>query len=295
MHYVLFAFLSIVWGSNFILMKKATLAFGPVSIGGGRVLGGAMVLGIAWWMRRKPWPIKKLHLGSVVVLVLIAYVWPFSALPWLIKRNGSAFMGLMISLVPLLTILVSIPMLRIYPSRRQILGVLGGFGFLLLIMTDGVRRNVPVSDLAMAVSVPLCYAIANTYLKRNLSHVPAHALSIVALALAGAILVPAAIVLPSEVVQFNEHFGLAVFSLTVSSLLATGVATHIFYKLIQEQGPLFAGMTAYVIPVGTIIWGWIDHEVITGTQLIALAGILTMVALVQTCMSPMPHKAEKDQ
>ena len=288
MHYVLFAFLSIVWGSNFILMKKATLAFGPISIGGGRVLGGAMVLGIAWWMSRKPWPVTRAHLGSVVVLVLIAYVWPFSALPWLIKRNGSAFMGLMISLVPLLTILVSIPMLGIYPSRKQILGVLGGLGFLALIMTDGVRRNVPLSDLGFAVSVPLCYAIANTHLKRNLNDVPALALSFLALALAGSILVPVATMVPSETVRFDENFGLAVFSLTVSSLLATGVATHIFYKLIQEQGPLFAGLTAYVIPIGTIVWGWVDREEITGTQLIALAGILTMVALVQISSKPKP-------
>ncbi|MDA1273328.1 MAG: DMT family transporter [Verrucomicrobia bacterium] len=281
MHYILFAFLSVIWGSNFILIKKATLAFGPISIGGGRVFGGAVVLGIAWWMGRKPWPIRRSELGSVALLVLFAYIWPFCALPWLIKRNGGAFMGLMISLVPLLTILVSIPMLRIYPTRNQIVGVLGGLGFLCLLMTDGVRRSIPLGDLGLAVSVPLCYAIANTHLKRTLSGIPALGLSFVALALASIVIVPIALLLPSEAVQFDENFGLAASSLTVSSLLATGVATHVFYKLIQEQGPLFAGLTAYLIPLGTIIWGWVDREEITAIQLVALAGILTMVTLVR--------------
>ncbi len=298
MHYLLFAFLSVIWGSNFILMKKATLAFGPISVGGGRVLGGAAVLGIAWWMRGNAWPIRRAHLGSITILVFTAYVWPFSALPWLIQRNGSAFMGLMISLVPLLTILVSIPMLGLYPSRNQLLGALGGFGFLLLLMTDGIRRNIPPGDLVLAVSVPLCYAIANTFLKKKLSGIPALALSFFALAMAAAILVPVALMLPSEAVRMGDHFRFAVFSLTVSSLLATGVATHIFYKLIQEEGPLFAGLTAYVIPLGTMVWGWVDHEEITRTQLVALAGILSMVTLVQTPEKrppkPLPERKPSD-
>jgi hypothetical protein len=41
-------------------------------------------------------------------------------------------------------------------------------------------------------------------------------------------------------------------------------------------------MTTYVVPVIALLWGTLDHEAISGQQAIAIAGVLGMVALVQT-------------
>ena len=40
-------------------------------------------------------------------------------------------------------------------------------------------------------------------------------------------------------------------------------------------------MVTYLIPLGAVFWGSVDHEQITASQLAALAGVLTMVAFVQ--------------
>ena len=51
--------------------------------------------------------------------------------------------------------------------------------------------------------------------------------------------------------------------------------------LSKKEGPLFAGMTTYVVPVLALVWGLFDHETITWDQLAAMAGALAMVTLVQ--------------
>jgi hypothetical protein len=55
----------------------------------------------------------------------------------------------------------------------------------------------------------------------------------------------------------------------------------LFIDLVVKEGPLFAGMVTYVVPVLALAWGAIDGETITGQQLAAIGGVLAMVALVQ--------------
>lgn len=284
--YFLFIFVSAVWGSNFILMKRAGLAFGPVGIGAWRVFGGALVLALVWWFRSRRngsrvWKLRRKDWRPLWTVALVSYAWPFAMLPWLIQRHGSAFAGMMVSLVPLLTILVSIPLLRIFPTVRQLGGVLAGLLFFAILVREGLHQNVTIRELAVGVSIPLCYAVGNTYLKRRLSAVPSLPLSCISLTLASVVLLPLALVLPSEQIGMGDDFGVALAALVMSSFLATGIATYVFYKLIQDRGPLFAGMTAYLIPLGALIWGWIDRENVTSTQIVALFAILVTVAVVQ--------------
>ncbi|MBI3192314.1 MAG: DMT family transporter [Pedosphaera parvula] len=264
MSWFIFLFTSLIWGSNFIMMKKAMLSFGPVGIGGWRVFGAALVLGATWWWKEHRWPFNRSHLAPMIFLVLVGYAWPYSVLPWLIQRDGSAFIGMMLGLVPLLTILVSIPMLGVYPTRRQIAGVLGGLVCLGIIMGDGIKRSLPATDLCLAVTIPLCYAIGNTYIRRRFHDSPPLALSCTALAGSSVLLLPLSFCLPSEHITLNEHFPLALVCLLLVAIFATGVAGYLFYILIQREGPLFAGMTAYLIPLGALAWGWLDQEKVTG-------------------------------
>ena len=126
MPYLLFLLVCFIWGSSFILMKKAGLVFGTFGVGAGRVAGGAAVLALLWWWNRHRWPIERRHFGPLLVVGLVCYSWPYALQPYLIGLHGSGFIGMTVAFVPLLTILVSAPMLGVYPTRRQLLGVLGG-------------------------------------------------------------------------------------------------------------------------------------------------------------------------
>ena len=41
-------------------------------------------------------------------------------------------------------------------------------------------------------------------------------------------------------------------------------------------------MIAYIVPLGAVLWAWVDGEEITLTQLLAVAGVIAMVVLVQS-------------
>jgi drug/metabolite transporter (DMT)-like permease len=73
----------------------------------------------------------------------------------------------------------------------------------------------------------------------------------------------------------------AIASVAVLGVFGTGVAIWLFNKLIYEQGPLFAGMVTNLVPIGAVLWGWADDEVVTAIQIWALVGIVLMVSLVQ--------------
>jgi len=69
--------------------------------------------------------------------------------------------------------------------------------------------------------------------------------------------------------------------MTWLGVVGTGIATVMFYRLVQTRGPLYAGMVTYVIPLGALAWGWYDGETVTGMQLLALVGVFAAVAMVQ--------------
>ncbi len=281
MAYVSFVFICLVWGASFILMKKAGVWFSPAAIGAWRVIGGAAILGLVCWQTRIPWAIRRRDLRALAFVVVCGFAWPFCLQPWLVSRDGSAFIAMTVSFTPLITIAASIPLLGLYPARRQLFGVLGALGFMALLMQDGIDRQIPLTDLGLALTVPLCYALTNIVIRRWLSHVPSLELSFVSLAAAGALLLPLSVVVPFGRGTVTGHDReLAIGSLTFLGIVGTGITTFLFNRLIQHHGPLFAGMVTNLVPIGALLWGWADHEQVTPMQIAALAGLVSMVTVV---------------
>ena len=282
MPYLSFAFVCVVWGSSFILMKKAAIWFSPASIGAWRLIAGAAVLALVGLRSRGPRMVGRRDFGPIAFVALFGFVWPFWLQPWLVARDGSGFIGMMVSFTPLLTIAASIPLLGIYPARRQLFGVLGALGFMGLLMLVGRERGVPLADLGLGLTVPLCYAVTNTVIRRSLAHLPSLELSLVCLVTAGAILLPLSFVVPFERASMaRADQAVALGSILFLGVVGTGIGTLVFTRLIQEQGPLFAGMVTNLVPIGALLWAWADGEPVTPLQSVALVGLVSMVTVVQ--------------
>lgn len=281
MPYLIFLSVCLAWSISFILMKKAGLAFSPVGIAAWRVIAGAAVLSLLWIWKDRVWNLRWRDLPALMVVVVAGCAWPYFIQPWLIARNGSAFMALMVSFVPLLTILISLPVLGVRPPVRQGVGVVGAICCMAVLMWDGLRRQVPVEDIALALSVPLCYAIANTVIRRWLGHVASLLVTLTAFLLSTIILSPIAWLSAAPTPETTADGISAVASLAFLGIVGTGLATFLFNKLIREQGPLFAGMTTNLVPLGAVLFGWLDAEHVTPWQVMALVGIVAMVTLVQ--------------
>jgi drug/metabolite transporter (DMT)-like permease len=286
--HVAFLFCCFVWGGSFILMDRAAHALGPVAIGMGRMAGGAVAIGLYCLVTRSWVKPPRRDLFHMAVASLLCNVWPYVVQPYVMRQAGEhGFFGMMVAFVPLATIVVSIPMLGVWPTARQLAGVLGGLACMGLIVWDGTHRGMPPGLLALAMSTPLCYALGNTYLKWKLDHLPAAPLTAMFLAIGALALMPLELS-PGLLDRLRlsgpptpHDWPMAIAALVTLGVFGTGFCILIFVHLIKTQGPLFAGMVTYVIPVVALAWGQFDREKLTSTQAAAIAGVLAMVALVQ--------------
>jgi drug/metabolite transporter (DMT)-like permease len=284
-----FCFCCFVWGSSFILIERVTHMMGPVEIGIWRMLSGAAVVGACWWIKRDQY---RMSLRDFTLIAFASLL--FTAPPQIIQAYvleqgfGHGFFGTMVAAIPLLTILVSVPMLGERPTGRELFGVVGGLGCIFLLVEEGVHRGMSPGLLALTMIIPLSSAIGNTFYKWKLPHVPAAPLTTMILLVSTAALLP--LQLSPQLLgllRIGSPVGATVSTdgliyLLLLGIVGSGVSTMAYIWLVLKRGPLFAGMTTYVVPVIALLWGTLDHETISGQQAMAIAGVLGMVAIVQT-------------
>jgi drug/metabolite transporter (DMT)-like permease len=285
--HVAFVFCCIVWGSTFILVERVTHVMGPVEIALWRFGGGAAVLGLLWWLIQPGYRPSRGEFFKVAFIAVVFNAPPQLILPYLIHQGfGHSFFGPMVAPIPLITILVSIPVLGVMPTGRQLVGVLGGLACMWLIVDDGFDRGMSIAFVALALTIPTISAVCNTYIKWKLNSVPAVPLTTMILVIAGLSLAPLQFSQPAmdalHLAQPTaEPTAIIWFYLLLLAVVGSGLSTAAFVWMIMQRGPLFAGMTTYVVPIVSLLWGSLDHERISVQQLAAIAGVLAMVALVQ--------------
>ena len=282
MPYFWFSVICLIWGSSFVLMKRAIVCLSPIGVGAGRAIGGALVLGLIFLVLKQRSTITRRDIIPLLLVVVLGFVWPHSLQPEMVARHGGAFVGMTVGFTPLMTILVSIPILGVWPTTRQVVGVIGALACLSLLMLDYGRQSVPLMDILLTFSVPFTYSIANSVIRRSLQHLPPLELTLVCLIAAGAVLLPLSLTVHNHRQANLDQIGSALLAVATLGVIGTGIATFLFNRLVQDQGPLFAGMTTNMVPIGAVLWGTADGEPISVIQIIALTGVLIMVTVVQT-------------
>jgi drug/metabolite transporter (DMT)-like permease len=262
-------------------MKRAMLCLSPISIGAWRDFGGAVVLAVMFLAARRKSSFRRADLFPLLGVAVLSFAWPHSIQPALVGRIGMAFVGMTVGMTPLLTILVSIPMLGVFPTPRQTFGVFGALVCMAVLMQDGLSQHVAPGDLLLTLSVPLTYSVANSWIRRSLRHLPPLELTLLCLLLASIVLLPLSAAAGGVQPLEQGDWPVALAAVVTLGVAGTGIATLLFNKLVQDQGPLFASMTTNLIPIGAVLWGWSDGEHINPVQIAALAGILVMVTIVQ--------------
>ena len=159
---------------------------------------------------------------------------------------------------------------------------------LYFVVDDGFDRGMTWGILALARWCRSRRSFNNTFVKLKLSGVQSLPLTAVMLGSAGMMLLPLRfcqpaiealdLAGPANPVFTPDDVGLH----DPAGVVATGISTVVFFYMVLKQGPLFAGMTTYVVPMLAFGWGLFDRESISMQQLLAMGGVLVMVGLVQT-------------
>jgi len=281
-HFVILGFLSLIWGSSFILIKKALIAFDPFDLACMRLGVSAIAFTPILLYHKKSIPWKRWKLFLTVGLTgsgIPAFMY------FLAQTNiNSMVSGLINSLTPIWTLIIGILIFKNPMDKHKTIGVTIGFigAAALMVFGDSKGANTNLWYGLFVVVGTICYGMSGNLVKHYLQDVDSMIISATSFFLVG---IPALILLVVHGTIFdttiNSQTMYSFGALLLLALIGTVLATIIFYKLIQETNPVFGSSVAYLMPLVAIFWGFLDGEGLGIVVLISMALILSGVYLIK--------------
>lgn len=178
---------------------------------------------------------------------------------------SSSFTGVLNSLVPLFSVLVTVFVFRQKLTSTALIGVLIGLlgTCCLIYFHNGGFDKIAVIPTLLIVLATICYAFSLNIIKHKLNKVSS--LSITGISLIF-IMIPSIIIILKEgtVSKISNPIYYDAFGyLIILSLIGTTLALIIFNQLIKMTTSVFASSVTYLIPIVAILWGIYFDEKIT--------------------------------
>ncbi|WKD85625.1 putative amino-acid metabolite efflux pump [Polaribacter huanghezhanensis] len=279
--WIYLSILAFVWGSSFILMKKALIGLTPIQLGALRVLIASVFLLLIGFKSIKK--IQRKHWKHIVSTAILGTFIPVFLFAYAVSRLDSSIASILNSLTPFNTFIVGVLVFGFTFKKQQLLGIfIGLIGTVILILKGAdlnPNQNYWFSILIIIASIG--YAFNVNIVKKHLDDLSA--LSIVA----GNFLL---LIIPSFLVLLMTDF-FATFELnqtninslgytTILAVVGTGFAKILYNKMVHLATPIFASSVTYLIPIVAVFWGILDGEKLSLIQLFAAIIILFGVYLV---------------
>ncbi len=270
--------LSLVWGSSFILIKKALLGLTPMQLGGLRIVFASLVLFLFGYpslktINRKDWK-------WIIAAGFLSSFFPPFLFALAQTEIDSGVTSIFNSVVPLLTTLVGIMAFGAIVTKRQILGVVVGLLGTIALVAAGMEFK-PDRNYAYAIFIlisALGYAFNINIIKKHLAHLSALAVTTGSF---GVAFFPALLLVSLSgfygEFENNEAMHVALWYLLALALIGTSIANIFFNKLIQLSSPVFAASVTYLIPLVALLWAVWDGETMNGYQL--LGGLIILLGV----------------
>lgn len=272
--------LSIIWGSSFILMKKALIGLSPVQVGALRILITAVFLLLIGF--NKLLRIKKRHWRYLALNALLGSFFPVFLFAFAVQKIDSSIASILNALTPLNTLLFGAMVFGFGFRRRQLIGVLIGLAGTVMLILEGTQLHPDQEFLYMGfvIIASVGYAFNVNLIKKYLPDLDALSITVGIFAV---LIIPSFIVLWFsdffQSVEINNITTNALVYVSILAVVGTGIATIMFNRLIQLSTPVFSSSVTYLIPVVAITWGILDGEKISFLQFFAGFVILIGVYL----------------
>ncbi|MGJ8737052.1 DMT family transporter [Zobellia laminariae] len=273
--------LSLVWGSSFILIKKALIGLTPVQLGGLRIVFASLILFLFGFRSIRTLSIKDWK--WVTWAGLLSSFFPPFLFALAQTQIDSGVTSILNSVVPLLTTLVGVLLFGALITKRQVGGVFIGLAGTIALVVAGMDFN-PNQNYWYSIFIllsALAYALNINIIKKHLNHLSP--LAVTTASFSVAFLPALALVFYSgffNEVQGNITMQSSLWYLLILAVVGTAIANIFFNKLIQLSSPVFAASVTYLIPLVAIFWGVLDGESLNAYQLFGGVVILLGVWMV---------------
>lgn len=273
-------FLSLVWGTSYVLIKKGLVAFSPFQLAAIRLSVSALAF-VPFFILQ----FKKINWSKWKFLFLVGLTGtglPSFLFPIAQTEISSSIAGMLNSLTPLSTLIIGVIIFKAPFAWGKLLGLLIGLGGAAILILFGKEAGIEGNTwfALFAVVATICYGassnIVSSYL-RDMSSLMISAASFVMVGL------PAMIYLFTTdfitVLTTHEAGWISLFYITILALGSTVLASILFFRLVLDTSPVFSSTVSYVVPVIAILWGAFDGEPITMIHFLGMILILAGVYL----------------
>jgi drug/metabolite transporter (DMT)-like permease len=279
--YFILIFLSIVWGSSFILIKRGLDAFDALQVGTLRITFASLVI----------LPIALRYLKSVykhnwkkfVALGLVANFLPAILFAAAETELKSSLAGILNSLTPMMTMIIGAAAFRTPMNKNQILGLaIGLIGSITLSFVDSKGGLGSFNFFALFVlAATVCYGTGANMVKTFFININPVVLTSLAMFSIGPISI---VYLFStdflEIMAVSPDAWSSLGYLFILGALNTAFAVIFFNKLIQITTAVFASTVTYLMPIVAVIWGIVDGEALFILHFLGMGLIILGVYLV---------------
>jgi len=258
--------LAAIWGASFLFMRMDVPVFGAIYLIGWRTgLAAAFLVLVALWLRRG------LNIGvhwrHYLIVGTLNSALPFLMFAFAAKSLPASLLAVLNSLAPSFGAVLAAVWLKTRITRTAAAGLLLGVAGVALLAWDqlGATGLSAWPALLAAIVAPLCYSIASTYTRLAGARVDAFANAHGSMWAAFIVILPL-LLLGSSTRAPTSGEWVAVIALGV---LCTGVAYLLYFRLIEEAGPVKALTVTFLVPVFGVLWGVLFLDETVGWPLFA--------------------------
>ncbi len=280
-----FAFLGIIWGTNFIFMRQASEWISPVQIVFLRVLCGFVPIVVMAWMQKA---VRREHLkytGHFLVMALLAtviYYWAFASGTSLLLSGVS---GVLSGAIPLFSFIVAAIFLRQEKiTVMRLCGLMLGFAGVILIAKPWQisGESISLAGVGYMILGSLSVGISFVYAKKFLADKQIAPLALTTYQIGLALLILACITPFTGITAIAQDSTASLGLIIGLGLLGTGVAYLTYYYLILNLGAVVASSVTYIPPVVALLVGFLAaNEQLGVTEILSMVLIMSGVFLLQ--------------
>ncbi len=273
-------FLSLIWGTSFILMKKGLESYTHSQVAAFRIFFSFIFM-LPITIRN----IKVISRDNILSLLIVGFI-GFAIPAFLFTkaqtRIDSSLAGMLNSLTPLFTMIVGILFYRSSARWVNIAGLFMGLIGAIGLMWNGdlnIFRGINAFALFIVVAT-ICYGINVNEIKFKLVNLSSLEITSLAFLFTGPVAGIYLLFTDFSSVPETPDYLLNLAYIAILALFSSVIAVLIFNHLIKFTTTLFATSVTYIIPLFAIMWGIIDGESIRIIQLLWITVILLGVYLV---------------
>ena len=272
-NYFQLLFTAALWGSSFLMIKYALEELSEFDIALYRILVPAITLNLIY---REKVNVEKEDYKFFLVLGIIYMTLPFYLFALAEKTITSALAGLINGSTPIFVALIAI---IIYKERvtqlQKVLITTGFLGIIVLSLGEGDSLSGSTEGVLFALGASICYGFSINMVQPLLKkYTPIGALVIL---LRSASLFSIILLGPFSTWSVPS-VSISLFPILLLGLGSSGFAFLSFYKLVDDVGAVPSSVTVNIIPIFSIIFGYLFLNEITSINQIIGVSIIVVSA-----------------